>query len=63
VTLKPGESRTVKVRLEPRVLANFDTAAQKWKVAEGSYKIAIARSVNDAVLDVKLNLKAQTLAP
>jgi beta-glucosidase len=63
VTLKPGESRTVKVRLEPRVLANFDTAAQKWKVAEGSYKVAIARSVNDAVLDVKLNLTAQTLAP
>jgi beta-glucosidase len=63
VSLKPGEARTVTIRLEPRVLANFDTAAQAWNIAEGTYKVAIARSATDPVLDVKLKLKPQTLTP
>ena len=63
VSLKPGEARTVTIRLEPRVLANFDTAAQAWNIAEGTYKVAIARSATDPVVDVKLKLKSQTLAP
>ena len=63
VTLKPGESQVVKVKLEPRILANFDSAAQKWTIAGGTYKLAIARSATDPVLTVDLRLAPRDMAP
>ena len=63
VTLQAGESRVVKVHMEPRALANFDTEGQQWKIAGGRYELAVARSSNAPVLRLHLDLKASTMAP
>ncbi|MGV7207157.1 beta-glucosidase [Oxalobacteraceae bacterium A2-2] len=63
VALKPGESKWVKVRLEPRVLANYDTALRKWVIPGGTCKVAISRSATAPVLGVDLLLKERQLAP
>ena len=63
VTLKPGETRTVTVRLEPRVLANFAPALQQWSIAGGRYPVTISRSSIDPVLKLDLHLKPTGIAP
>ena len=39
VDLKPGESRPVSVSLDPRLLATFDEAAQRWRIQAGAYRL------------------------
>jgi len=63
VTLKPGESRQVTVQLEPRILANFDSAAQTWRIAGGSYQVSVGHSSRNQVVRAELKLKERTIAP
>ena len=44
VELQPGESRTVTLTADPRLLATFDTAAGQWRIAEGNHQIALGGS-------------------
>ncbi|MDE1156288.1 MAG: glycoside hydrolase family 3 C-terminal domain-containing protein [Acidobacteriaceae bacterium] len=39
VELKPGESKTITVSLDPRVMQVFDEAANHWKTLSGSYRV------------------------
>jgi beta-glucosidase len=39
VALKPGETRTVTVTADKRLLANWDEAAHGWKVDAGAFKV------------------------
>ncbi|HUD90893.1 glycoside hydrolase family 3 C-terminal domain-containing protein [Sphingobium sp.] len=48
--LKPGESRMVTITADPRVLADFDTKAQRWVMPAGEVKIEVATSATDPVL-------------
>ncbi|MFN3457998.1 MAG: glycoside hydrolase family 3 C-terminal domain-containing protein [Novosphingobium sp.] len=61
--LKPGESRTVTVKADPRLLASFDVARQRWVVKPGKVRIEVARSANDPVLTAQVSLAAQTIKP
>ena len=63
VSLKPGETREVTVRLERRMLANFDTASKQWLIAGGIYPVAVSRSSVDPVLNLDLRLKQTRFAP
>lgn len=54
VHLQPGESHRVTLNAEPRLLARFDGTAGKWRIAEGTYKVAVGRSANS------LDLTAET---
>src|SRR5262249_43123755 len=47
VDLAPGETRHVTITAEPRLLAHFDAAAQRWRIAEGSYGIVVGTSSAD----------------
>jgi beta-glucosidase len=47
VALAPGQSRQVRVDLEPRLLADFDTAARRWVIRGGRYAIYAGRSATD----------------
>jgi len=58
VSLKPGESRAVTLTIDPRLLANFDTGRRRWRVAGGSYDIALSK---DAATSVET--RAVTLKP
>lgn len=63
VALEPGESRVVKVRLEPRVLANFDKELHKWVIKGGRYQVSLSRSSASPLSQVTLGLKPRTMSP
>lgn len=63
VDLAPGESKTVTLSADPRLLGNFDVAAKGWMVPGGTYSIAVARDAMDAGLATETQLKARQLKP
>ena len=44
VTLAPGESQTVTVAIDPRVLQTFDEANNRWNLAPGDYQVFVGPS-------------------
>jgi beta-glucosidase len=50
VSLEPGETKSVTIAAEPRLLANWDLDASGWRIADGAYGIAIATSATTPVL-------------
>ena len=61
--LKPGERASAKIIADPRLLADFDTAARRWQVPAGDYEIALARSAEDIVAKASAQIQAATLNP
>jgi beta-glucosidase len=56
VELRPGESRTVTVTADPRLLARFDGASGQWRIAEGTYRVALGRAADDLTLTSETRL-------
>jgi beta-glucosidase len=56
VDLAPGASRSVTVTADPRLLARFDGAAGRWRIAGGSYRIALGKSTEDLLLNTEVQL-------
>lgn len=50
VSLRPGESRRVRFRLNRRAFSYWSTAADGWRVARGCYRIAVGESSRDLPL-------------
>jgi beta-glucosidase len=50
VALQPGESERVTVAADPRLLARFDPTAARWRIAEGTHRVAVGKSAGDLVL-------------
>ena len=50
VELGAGESSSVTVTADPRLLARYDTDAGQWRVAAGAYRLAVGRAADDLVL-------------
>ena len=44
VELEPGESRQLTVTADPRLLARFDRQARRWRIAGGTYQIAVSKA-------------------
>jgi beta-glucosidase len=44
VDLKPGESKTVTLNIDPLYLSVFDTATDRWRVVPGEYKVMAGTS-------------------
>ncbi|GGA22843.1 beta-glucosidase family protein [Dyella nitratireducens] len=63
VLLQPGQSRTVSVTIDPRLLATFDVPGHQWKIAAGSYPIQVGHSSRDFVLNGAATVAAGTMAP
>jgi beta-glucosidase len=61
VELAPGASKTVTVRADPRLLARFDgkDGLGRWRIAEGTYRVALGRSASDLVLTAEVPLTAR----
>jgi len=59
VALKAGESRRVTMTADPRLLARFDMAASRWRIAAGTHRVAVGRSAEDFVLRGEVDLPAQ----
>jgi beta-glucosidase len=47
--LKPGESKTVTVEADPRLLARFDgkNGLGQWRITEGTYRVALGKSAGN----------------
>ena len=63
VTLKPGESRRITLTATPRVVADYDTSLPGWRIAGGSYKVALARNATDRTMMLDAKLDAATMKP
>ena len=49
VALKAGESHRITLTADPRLLARFDMAASRWRIAAGPHRVAVGRSAGDYV--------------
>ena len=49
VSLKPGESRALTIKLAPEAFRHWDNAGNRWVTDPGPYKIVVARSSRDIV--------------
>jgi beta-glucosidase len=63
VQLKPGETRRVMLTAEPRVVADYDTRLPGWRIAGGTYRVAVARDATDRTLVRTVNLTGRTMKP
>lgn len=62
VELNPGESKSVSLSVDPRLLGMYEGASKTWKIAEGDYKVLVAENALDAkASSVKVHLDATTL--
>lgn len=59
VQLGSGESSEVSVEVDPRLLARFDGTAGQWRIAEGSYRVALGASAGDLRLRAEITLTAR----
>ena len=63
VTLKPGERRRVTLTAEPRIVADYDTSLPGWRIAGGSYRVAIAHDATDRSLVRTVTVDPATMKP
>lgn len=56
VELHPGETRSVTITADRRVIANFDSRAQQWRIAPGRYEVGLAKSAEDIVQRTSVQL-------
>lgn len=61
VTLAPGETQRVTLTADPRLIADFDAAANNWHIPAGTYGISLNRSACDVVLSGETNLDEQRI--
>jgi beta-glucosidase len=60
VELQPGESRQVSITADPRLLARFDGGAGQWRIAEGTYEVALGKSAEDLGLTGEAHLEGRS---
>jgi beta-glucosidase len=63
VTLNPGETKTVTLSVDPRLLADWDSDGKGWRVQAGEYRIAVGEASDDVKLATSVRLRAARLAP
>ena len=62
VELLPGESKSVSLSVDPRLLGMYDSATKTWKISAAAYKVSVAHSAGDiAPSSITINLAARTL--
>jgi beta-glucosidase len=57
VMLAPGETRTVEVKIDPRLIARYDMRQKGWHVTAGNVPIAVGHSVSDISLTATARMK------
>jgi beta-glucosidase len=63
VDLAPGETKRVTLTVEPRIIADYDTAKPGWTIAAGSYPLYVGRNAGEPVLTGSAQLKAWSRKP
>jgi beta-glucosidase len=63
VNLRAGETRSVTITVDPRILARFDDRAGNWRVFSGRYTFYLGASALDLRLSRSIELSSKRLAP
>lgn len=63
VELAPGEQKHVTLKVDSRLLAQFDTAKQRWHVKAGSYEVGVGAASTDIKLTAAAKLADSWRAP
>jgi beta-glucosidase len=61
VDLAPGQSKTVDLDVDPRLLSTFDGTAQVWRIGAGEYRLMLGASSADLRRNASVVLPAVTL--
>jgi beta-glucosidase len=57
--LEPGESKSITLAADPRLLARFDGTAGQWRIAGGTYRVALSRAANAPVLTAEARMQSR----
>ncbi|CAM5443572.1 glycoside hydrolase family 3 protein [Streptomyces aurantiogriseus] len=63
VSLKPGETRTVRLKLTPSDLAHWDVTRSKWAVETGTYDVLVGASSSDIRTSTTWQVRGETIPP
>ncbi|NUR02006.1 MAG: carbohydrate-binding protein [Streptomyces sp.] len=63
VSLKPVETRTVRLKVRPPDLAHWDVARSKWTVESGTYDVLVGSSSSDIRARTSWQVKGETIPP
>lgn len=63
VDLAPGESKTVTLSADPRLLGHFSVADHKWILEDGDYTVTLADDAQDSGVTGDAKVRAQKLKP
>jgi beta-glucosidase len=63
LALDPGQSRVVRVALDPRLLAHWDSTQHRWQVDAGRYGFALGSSAGELGERMELELSGWSLKP
>jgi len=63
MSLAPAEEQHVALSIDPRLLADFDSKANRWHVREGDYVVALARAATQPVLAGAVHIDDGTFEP
>ena len=63
VTLAPGETRRVTLTAEPRIVADYDVKRPGWRIAGGTYRVAVGHDAADRSLVATTTLEPTTIKP
>ena len=54
--IKAGETKNIRVRLDERAFAYYNTSMKKWHVENGDFEILVGTSSKDIRLKAKINI-------
>ena len=63
IELSPGETRRVEIAVDPRLLATFDEAKRRWRIAQGVYEFSAGFDATQREVAAKITLDAEDLPP
>jgi beta-glucosidase len=61
VNLQPGANTAVSITIEPRLLASYDAAEQRWIIAEGDYRFMLSKDAGAVHSSTTVHLARQVL--
>ena len=61
VRLEPGESTTVTLTGDPRLLGRYDESAGQWRLAAGDYEVMVGKSAGEPMLTGRASVNGRLL--
>jgi beta-glucosidase len=61
VQLEPGETKTVTLSGDPRLLGRYDESAGQWRLADGEYDVMVGKSAGEPVLAARTRVNGRPL--